>query len=449
MSQQKPTRKTTPANTSAKNTAQDKKTVRKVAGVATATATVATVAVARSKRSKTQKIIALLLIAVFLCTALGGTGWWFFSKTTINFYYVDDSRFEHADAEYKPYTGPELLDTVKFRLFTRTVLAVDEYFEFTNHADGNISEWEFEWYLDANCTVPATNLKVAYSDLGKTRNLYGHLVFIGTEGGEVNLPHVPEGNYPSYSGDYYKGVEWTVEWLYARLRDGFKATTYDFAGRGNGLVLSDTPFGEDKVFGIYNNRLFEQDWMNGRNFEREHVWPNSLLGMNRVSSTGRNQASDMHNLRAIGGVHSGGINQTRSNRFFTECNDGPTCTKPSGDHTGHTVGTNGFYPGDDHVGDVARILMYMIIMYHNILLIPTNVSDFATATAYSPLHAFMPISDIDLLRQWNCSTRDPVDDFERHRNDVLHGLQGNRNPFIDHPEKLNYVLDDVLMRMSA
>jgi hypothetical protein len=29
---------------------------------------------------------------------------------------------------------------------------------------------------------------------------------------------------------------------------------------------------------------------------------------------------------------------------------------------------------------------------------------------------------------------DPPDAFEKHRNDVIESIQGNRNPFIDHPE---------------
>jgi hypothetical protein len=29
---------------------------------------------------------------------------------------------------------------------------------------------------------------------------------------------------------------------------------------------------------------------------------------------------------------------------------------------------------------------------------------------------------------------DPVDSFESNRNNVLYGVQENRNPFIDHPE---------------
>ena len=203
--------------------------------------------------------------------------------------------------------------------------------------------------------------------------------------------------------------------------------------------MADTPYGADKVKGIYNDQEFEPDWMAGKNFEREHVWCNSLLGMNRVASSGKNQASDLHNLRAIGGVYSGGINQTRSNRYFTDCVD-PGCTKGGANHTGHTVGTKAFYPGKDHVGDVARILMYMIIMYNDILWIPENEQMIIEADnhAYEAAWAYMPIATINLLIQWN--TADTVDDFERHRNDVIYGLQGNRNPFIDHPEKLEDVL---------
>ena len=40
---------------------------------------------------------------------------------------------------------------------------------------------------------------------------------------------------------------------------------------------------------------------------------------------------------------------------------------------------------------------------------------------------------ISVLLQWN--TEDPVSAFEMRRNDLIHSnWQGNRNPFIDHPE---------------
>jgi hypothetical protein len=42
------------------------------------------------------------------------------------------------------------------------------------------------------------------------------------------------------------------------------------------------------------------------------------------------------------------------------------------------------------------------------------------------------VGDLDLLLRWHM--QDPVDDFERNRNEVIYNSQNNRNPFIDHPE---------------
>ena len=41
------------------------------------------------------------------------------------------------------------------------------------------------------------------------------------------------------------------------------------------------------------------------------------------------------------------------------------------------------------------------------------------------------------LYSWHVA--DAVSSFEQNRNDVIYSYQGNRNPFIDHPEYANYL----------
>ncbi|MDO9634396.1 MAG: endonuclease [Paludibacter sp.] len=47
---------------------------------------------------------------------------------------------------------------------------------------------------------------------------------------------------------------------------------------------------------------------------------------------------------------------------------------------------------------------------------------------------------IKLLLQW--SRQDPVSEKERTRNEKVFLIQGNRNPFIDYPELVEYIWGD-------
>ena len=44
-----------------------------------------------------------------------------------------------------------------------------------------------------------------------------------------------------------------------------------------------------------------------------------------------------------------------------------------------------------------------------------------------------------MLRAWHAG--DPVDDEEAARNDAVFSLQGNRNPYVDHPEWVERISD--------
>ena len=58
----------------------------------------------------------------------------------------------------------------------------------------------------------------------------------------------------------------------------------------------------------------------------------------------------------------------------------------------------------------------------------------ANAISSKTLDSFgrIPFGLLDVLLEWHYD--DPVDEFEIYRNNVIYMYQGNRNPFIDHPE---------------
>lgn len=167
--------------------------------------------------------------------------------------------------------------------------------------------------------------------------------------------------------------------------------------------------------GIYSGHKIIPYWDGGATWAREHVWPNSRLGIPRVQGSSKNQGSDVHNLRAI----NPNVNSSRSNRYFSDAVEG---------HLNHTVGKDAYYPGDNYKGDVARIIFYMATRYHDILtLIDANIDD---GNAYEKSGAKMGL--LSVLIQWH--EEDPVSLFEINRNNIIYSYQGNRNPYIDHPE---------------
>ena len=169
-------------------------------------------------------------------------------------------------------------------------------------------------------------------------------------------------------------------------------------------------------------------------FNREHVWAQSLSGSTSNSSTNLYGSdyggSDIHHLRPA--ISS--YNSLRSNAAF-----GVVYGPKSGMSTiPHTSGKNNYITGaviepiDSIKGDVARIVMYMYMHYSSSICNDGSTYSFVGAMN---IHYIMGPNDknecFDLLREWNAL--DPVDDYERNRNEVAASKQGNRNPFIDHP----------------
>lgn len=91
-------------------------------------------------------------------------------------------------------------------------------------------------------------------------------------------------------------------------------------------------------------------------------------------------------------------------------------------------------PADEYKGDFARGYMYMVTCYENLSSIWTgnsvNQLDNNTYPVFEPWA-------YNLLLKW-CKD-DPVSQKEINRNNEVYKIQGNRNPFIDYPELVDYV----------
>ncbi|MBU1093769.1 MAG: endonuclease [Firmicutes bacterium] len=211
---------------------------------------------------------------------------------------------------------------------------------------------------------------------------------------EISSVYTYEGYYEGADGLSGTNLE---AFLRTVVTTGFTGVTYGDAR----YILDETdadPTNSSKVILVYLGTSVSGAWDLGVTWNREHVWPQSLLGVDAVNSV-VNVASDLQNLKPADPSE----NTSRSNDYFDE------------------TGLSGSYePRDEVKGDVARILFYMTVRYSNLELVnSTNPSVYQMAM-------------LNTLLQWHL--QDPVDTFEQHRNDVIYSYQHNRNPFIDHPE---------------
>ena len=161
-------------------------------------------------------------------------------------------------------------------------------------------------------------------------------------------------------------------------------------------------------------------------WNREHVWAKSRgdFGISRPMGT------DVHNLRAS----NSNVNSTRSNYSFDNCTYN-SCNQIYGNL--YSSSALVFEPRDEDKGDVARIIFYMVVRYEgeNEEEDLEMTESILSTSSKSPRHGVR-----STLLEWH--ELDPVDDFELNRNDVIYSYQGNRNPFIDHPELVDFLWGD-------
>ena len=210
--------------------------------------------------------------------------------------------------------------------------------------------------------------------------------------------------------EHYRGIEGlTGNNLITFLNILLKQMTgrpYEF---GNTVlqVTDRNPLNSTQLIEFYTGAAYTATWDSGKTWNKEHVWPQSLLSSSATNGV-VNVASDLHNLKPS----NPSINTSRSNKWYGPVNS-----------------TVSYFPQRTAIhGDIARILFYMDIRYDGLSLV--NLTGNQVPNTYQ-------MGDLATLLLWHI--QDPVDDFERNRNDVLFGYQGNRNPFIDYPELVSII----------
>ena len=166
---------------------------------------------------------------------------------------------------------------------------------------------------------------------------------------------------------------------------------------------------------------------------REHSVPKSWWGSGKQP-----QYSDIFNIVPTDGY----VNNQRSNYPYGVCeggtrlsNDGYVAKGRMGYSTRSGYSGRVFEPDDEYKGDFARAYFYMATCYNNVISNWTQSGGdaFFAGNSYPVFTTYA----IDLLMEWH--RLDPVSEKETTRNCYAHAWQGNRNPYIDHPELAEYI----------
>ncbi len=226
----------------------------------------------------------------------------------------------------------------------------------------------------------------------------------------------------TYSGSYYKDVEnLTGSALLTGLHNLMDTTHKTYISYNS--LKSHFAKSDDNI-DIYTGQKVS-------NLNREHIWPKSLS--NDVFEE-EYAGSDLHHLRPSDSK----INSMRSNASFAPLlapNDYGYRTIDYVSGNVSKLSSNTFEPADDIKGDIARIIAYVYVHYSS--EIGGNSKSY-----YGALKLYYVLGPYEseakrLLRMWN--VLDPVDEKEMKRNEYAYQVQGNRNPFIDHPSYLDKI----------
>ncbi len=179
-------------------------------------------------------------------------------------------------------------------------------------------------------------------------------------------------------------------------------------------------------------------------YNREHSFPLNWFNGNTNSS---GPATDYFHIFPTDGK----VNGIRSNYTYGEVATA-TYTSQNGSKLGSSsvAGLTGpvFEPINAYKGDVARAFLYMVTRYEDNMPTWGNLSGSNGLQALEPnTFPSVDIPYLKLMIKWH--NQDPVSQKEIDRNNAGYAYQGNRNPFIDHPEYVGLIWNSTCPGLAA
>lgn len=276
----------------------------------------------------------------------------------------------------------------------------------------------------------------------------------GTPDGML-VDHVFAFSTQSIGTGYYAGVDAsTPATLRATLHeviDDHQRYPYTSTATDTWDILEfadEDPLDPGRILDVYKNASYAKVGGGNTDYNREHTWPKSY-GFPSDGS-GNYPYTDTHMLF----LSNGSYNSSRGNKPYADCSG--SCAEYVTEVHGDSGGGSGVFPGNsnwantsfwqtwgDRKGDVARAVLYMDIRYeggtHGVtgaaepdLRLTDDPALIASSSSNQSVAYMGLLSD---LLSWH--EQDPPDERERLRNEAVYSYQGNRNPFIDHPEWAN------------
>ena len=212
------------------------------------------------------------------------------------------------------------------------------------------------------------------------------------------------------------------------------------------LCLADEdPSNNSQVWMVYRNNSYTFQGGGQQSYNREHTWPQSYGFSSGSLGTNNAARTDMHHLM----MSDVSYNSDRGNLYFDDCDS--SCTERPTTANNGVGGGSGTYPGNSNwfdgnsfevwnfrKGDIARAMFYMDVRYSGDV---SGEVDLELVDNPAEIQSGQPkMGLLSTLLDWH--EADPVDAIELQRMEVIFSFQGNRNPFVDHPEWVDCVFGD-------